>query len=133
MDDDLIAKNSPPWPAHCIRWRLATEGWIPAYCMKARINSVAVPSTFAFQIVLCLFITVENLGAFSCDTTMVVHWPTGGAGMMSWVDFGLLLIAVAKCRPQSDFINVANHTNRVCVKIFRALVKFLIDHMFIVS
>ena len=39
MGNDLTARNSAPLPSH---WRLATEDWIPAYCKKARINSVAV-------------------------------------------------------------------------------------------
>ena len=40
MDDKLTTRNSAPWPAHSIHWRLATEGWIPAYSKKARINFV---------------------------------------------------------------------------------------------
>ena len=40
MDEDITAKISAPWPAHCIPWRLATDDWIPAYCKKAGINSI---------------------------------------------------------------------------------------------
>ena len=35
----------------------------------------------------------------SCDTTMVDHWPTGGAGLMSTPEFLLEPIAVFTCRP----------------------------------
>ena len=30
----------------------------------------------------------------------------------------------------TDFLNVANHTNWVCVKMSRALERFLIEHIF---
>ena len=32
---------SAPRPAHCIHWRVRTEGWIPAYRKKAWMNSDA--------------------------------------------------------------------------------------------
>ena len=37
----LPLEISAPRPAHCIHWRVGTEGWIPAYWKKDGMNSVA--------------------------------------------------------------------------------------------
>ena len=37
----LPLEISAPRPAHCIHWRVGTEGWIPAYGKKAGMNSDA--------------------------------------------------------------------------------------------
>ena len=52
---------------------------------------------------LTVTLNVVDVPEWSCDRTMVDHWPTGGGGVTSAWKFGLSLIAVVTISPESGW------------------------------